>query len=201
MKFTASALSCRKITAGEGDLLAFVISEAPRAVPLLPAASREAPCRNPTPPATGISSSSSSSSAVALCDAITCARRAAAALAATFCVLLTPESPDADVERWCAGEIPGDDDPVLLDPPLHCRPYTGLPAPRLSIATSRFIKNVRQEAGPSVERLSGEVGRGNPKKRARLKWEMAKDRERVREREMFSLSLLPPPLVRIRLGE
>lgn len=66
---------------------------------------------------------------------MTCARRAAAALAATFCVLfMLDRPPAAEEDRWCAGDIAGEDDPVLLEPPLFCREYTGLPALLRSIA-------------------------------------------------------------------
>lgn len=78
-------------------------------------------------------SSSSSSSSPAACEAITRARRALAALAARFCVFRMLDNPEIDDERWCAGDMPGEDEPVLLDPPLCCRAYTGLPALRRSM--------------------------------------------------------------------
>lgn len=77
------------------------------------------------------SRSSSSSSSSLFWEAITCARRWAAAFAATFWVRLMvdkpPTAPACSREWGCAGDIAGDEEPVLLDPPLHWRPYTGLP--------------------------------------------------------------------------
>ena len=74
-------------------------------------------------------SSSSSSSSAEVCDAMTLAKRWAATLAAAFCVRLTvenPVAPAASRDCGCAGDIAGDDEPVLEFEPLHCREYTGL---------------------------------------------------------------------------
>lgn len=76
------------------------------------------------------SSSSSYSSPSAACEAMTCARRCAAALAATFWVRLTVENR----EFGCNGDTAGDNDPVLLEVPLHCLEYTGLSGSLRSIA-------------------------------------------------------------------
>lgn len=64
---------------------------------------------------------------------MTCARRCAAAFAATFWVRLMVENPLDGGSRapGCAGDMAGEDDPVLL--PLHWRVYTGLPVLRRSI--------------------------------------------------------------------
>jgi len=73
------------------------------------------------------SSSSSSSSLSLFCKAITFANRWAAALVATFWVLLTVDKPPTPPIwfRW-AGDIDGDLDSVPLDDRFHWRPYTGL---------------------------------------------------------------------------
>lgn len=109
--------------AGEGDLVDFLNKEAP---PLLLAPGLGTPYRNPprpSPPPPNSPSSSSFSPSSAAWDAMTCARRTLAALAARFCVRRK-----LDAERGCAGDIAGEDEPVLLDPPLRCREYTGLRA-------------------------------------------------------------------------
>lgn len=103
------------------------------ALPLLLGRDRDEPLRRLSEAGGGSLSYSSSSSSPAACEAITRARRALAALAARFCVLLMLEIPEIDAERWCAGDIPGDDEPVLLEPPLCCRVYTGLLALQRSI--------------------------------------------------------------------
>lgn len=139
--------------------------------PLLPPTCLGKPCRIPeaTPNPEAKTRSSSSSSSVA-CDAMTWARRALAALAARFWVRLIPDKLEAEAERLCPGEKPGEEDPDPLDPPLPCREYAGLPARIRSITATlqrrREFPTARVEVGLDW-RKGRNHGRRRSKKRGR----------------------------------